>query len=351
MSSLAYGSIMICRIGEVSSCKFSKITVLKLVNSPDKQLLVHEESAEIIINAIAVGNTLALPRLLIFIQIFLPYAVRSIRRMSHLTHRRPERDPGRVTSYALRTLQEAESIGSAMSGLTRDHLAMEHLELGAYSNHIMVRCRKIYSNFQEDRLGFSVVCLMVLALAAFYVGVQATAILTTGIMSSNYGIPASPLCREWLPAKYFDLSISIALEEAYEAVAYAEAQYSNATGWKPASGFVRPKLDYQEYRDQACPFALEYCDGKKSAITLDTGIQDAKVLGFNTAERYSFRKKMTCAPLQSRRLGSLDLKETYNVSSLYGSMSQFYQANPGDSYDHMQVMRDEHCDHEGYFYR
>ena len=95
-----------------------------------------------ITNAIAIVTTLVLPSLLILVQLWLPSILRLVRRVT-------EREPGRLTSHMLDTFQEADSIGAAATGLTYEHLGMQHIEIGANENCIRMRCHEITRTFKR----------------------------------------------------------------------------------------------------------------------------------------------------------------------------------------------------------
>ena len=103
---------------------------------------------------------------------------------------------------------------------------------------------------------------------------------------------------------------------------------------------VKSSIDYRVYMDQPCPFATECCIKNKSALTLDTGNQSARILGINTEEKFSFRKSITCTPLIRR--SSISAFPTGAYPDL-DSIEGIYMARPGDTYDSMQVLGKTYC--------
>ena len=317
----------------------------ELIQNADRQLLVHEETAQIITNAIAIATTLALPRILILIQLGLPCLVRATHRLNHQSE--PDRQPGRLTSHVLQTFQSAESIGSMASKLVHRHLGMPHIEIGVNKYGFRKRYHEIWANFLENRWAFSVLCLAVLALGALYIAIQTIAVLTAGIVSNSFGVSSLSTCGQWLPLGPLTNEttpgpVMITADGEYEAIAYAETYYGTASPGRRTSEYARQKIDYQIYQNRPCPFAHEYCVGNNSALVMDTGMQSTRVLGINTAEQYFFRKEVTCAPLITQNSNASSSQELRNGIELH------YQARSGDPYVAMQVLKRERCERYGY---
>ena len=150
-------------------------------------------------NAVAVATTLVLPRVLMLLQLCLSFVLGIGRWIIQRVRGQAGEVSGRITSHALETFQCADSIGTAASRLTQQHLGMSHLVLGAGGHNLRRRYRDLCANFQEDKWGFSIICLTILTLGSFYVGIQAIAVLTAKIMSTNYGISTSLTCGYWVP--------------------------------------------------------------------------------------------------------------------------------------------------------
>ena len=316
-----------------------------LIEYTDRQVLVHEETAQIITNTIAIATTLTLPRILILIQLGLPYVVRATRRLNHSSE--PERQSGRLTSHTLQTFQNAESIGSAASELVRRHLGMPHIEIGVNNHGFRTCCHEICTNFQENKWAFSILFLAVLTLGAFYIAIQIIAILTTGIVSNSFGVSNLSTCGLWLPLSPFTNEttqgpVMITADGFHEAIAYTEMFYGTATLGRRSSEYANQKIDYRTYQNRPCPFAHEYCVGNSSALIMDTGVQSIRVLGINTAEQYFFRKRVACAPLV------MEVSKNSSFRELRNGIELSYQARSGDPYVMMQVMNSEKCERYGY---
>ena len=321
---------------------------LALIPFTGKQLLVHEETAQMASNAIAVATTLVLPRILILFQLCLPFVLYLGRRMIQPIRGRVEEESGRLTSHALETFRSADSLGTAASRLMRQHFGKQHIALGAKDHNLRTRCRQLWLNLKADKWGFSVICLAILALGAFYIGIQATAILTARMVSTSHGISTSPDCGLWVPGDPTSLKDTnigpsfgaVLTQRLYEDVFEAEAQYGEAVTRTPGSDYAVSKVEYREYKNEPCPFANECCAGERSAFTLDTGVQNARILGINTAEAYSFRKSISCAPLIRQSSNESLATEAYPDLE---SIEKHYKARPGDSYSSMQVLGETSC--------
>ena len=317
---------------------------------------MREETAQIISNAVAVAATLVLPRLLVLLQLSLPYIVRSIRRKLQFVRARPKREPGRLTSHVLETFQDANSIGSTAGRLIHSHLGMDHIELDARKSGIFARCRRIYSNLQQDAWGFTIICLLLLGLGVFYVSIQAAAILTARIISSSFGISGLPTCGWWLPASAWEIgrrsnTTGVSIEGDSRTTTYAEMQYNPVAFQRSLSNYAKQKVDYEVYRDRYCPFASKYCVQDNATLTLDTGMQSFRVLGVNTAQELFFQKKVTCTPLKTRLLGGFNISVSGSSGTYHNELEHIYGARMGDSYDYMQIMKDENCNGSGYLLR
>ena len=84
-----------------------------------------------------------------------------------------------------------------------------------------------------------------------------------------------------------------------DAAAYSEECYRakfGADGW---NFFYNQSIHYTERSNDSCPFAGDTCAlGRHSALNLDTGLIDAKVIGINSGKKYQFRRTSSCAPLR-----------------------------------------------------
>ena len=371
MSSLVSGQIMTCRNGEVGRYSSSWALGLGLTKWTDKQLLVHEETAQIISNAIAVATTLALPRLLILLQAALPFVLDVSRYLSQPFRGWLRRQPSRLSSHILETFRDANSITTVASRLTQRHLGMHHITLDKDHRHDQRRWRNIYANFQEDKLIFSIICLGILSLGASYLGIQAVAILTTGILSDVFALSNSTNCGWWVPPTLHISNISSGVpafvlpsETHFETVNYALRICGPLSFSSAGPGFVDHRIKYQKDSNAPCPFNEIHCASNSSAFLMDTGYQSSKILGINTAKENLFRMQVVCSPLKSQpSIGatpakvdkiSRDYAPTGNNSTgtyVVEGMGLNYRAHPGDAYDEMRITLSENSKDEQYLFK
>ena len=262
----------------------------------------------------------------------------------------------------METFRNADSIGSAASELTQRHLAMKHLTLEDNNPYLLRRCCDIYFNFQEDKWTFSMIFLAVVSLGMFHVGIQAVAILTAGVVSSNFGVSSSPNCGYWYPRAVINVSKAsdqlpqyvYPHEELYESISYAESYYGTASISSTVSPYLSQRIEYQERSDASCPFDHRCCTSEDSALLMDTGYQSSTVLGINTAQQYFFRLRAVCSPLNAKDFGGTRpamLNTTNFEDDRDKIVKQYYHAKPGESYDTMPGMLYGSCDGYKYFFR
>ena len=327
--------------------------------------MLHEETAQIITNAIAVATTLTLPRLLVLLQVSLPFILKATRYLPRLF---PRRKRSRLTSHILETFRDAETIGVAASRLTRRHLGMQHVTLAENDPDFQRRYYNFFANFQEDKWTFSIICLGILSLGAFYIGMQAVAILTSGIVSGNFGLSNSPDCGWWIPPPVVSSTIPYQVppfvlpsEAHYESINYAERHYGTTSMSSAGSAFVSQRISYKENLCAPCPFDHRCCAGENPAFLVDTGYQSSRILGINTAEQHLFRMQTVCTPLNSQlpngtvpivlNSNSMERVPTSNASMDKKSLEQSFHARPGDSYNYMRITRNESCFNYNYLFK
>lgn len=80
---------------------------------------------------------------------------------------------------------------------------------------------------------------------------------------------------------------------------YARNCYHTELGTNGCNFFYNQSIAYTENHWQKCPFISEICaNGSNSAMILDTGLVDAKVVGINSPAHLQFRRTTACAPLR-----------------------------------------------------
>lgn len=127
------------------------------------------------------------------------------------------------------------------------------------------------------------------ALIGLFVAQSSGSVLSASIVSDSIALASSSSC-----AAATDNSVS----SLPRAVAYVTKCYHAKQGADGCNFFYNQTIAYTEKANQTCPFTGQTCArGKNSAVTFDTGLIDAKLLGINAAKHYQFRRKMLCAPL------------------------------------------------------
>ena len=338
-----------------------------LVDYADHQFLVREETVQAISNGVAVAVTLALPRLLILIQILLPILLSHISCLLQVIPSRSTNSPGRLTCNALQTFRSSSSVEEAVSRLTHEHLGMRHIQIEEEEPTYVKSCRQIMANFREDKRGFTLIGLSILSLLSFFIAVQTIAVVSQGIVSSRMALSNSDACGIWSPSSFSSLqnkSLTILLVDGHfsEVDRYVADCYGEDSMAESCSMFSQRKIDYTATHNAPCPFAKDYCLGNNSAFELDTGIQDSLNLGINLKTRYYFRQKMVCAPLintpepSSIRSGLSEWLESHHMvdTEVHREWLEWsdkrYGARPNESYlssQHPKSMCAEH----GYQYR
>ena len=123
---------------------------------------------------------------------------------------------------------------------------------------------------------------------AIFVAESSGTILSANIVSDTTALVSSSKCEI---GSYFTSQ-----QAAYE---YGRNCYHAELGANGCNFFYNQSVAYTEKHWQKCPFISEICaNGSKSAMTLDTGLVDAKVVGINSAAHLQFRRTTTCAPLR-----------------------------------------------------
>ena len=141
---------------------------------------------------------------------------------------------------------------------------------------------------------------------AIFVAESSGTILSANIVSDTTALVSSEKCEigSWYVTSQ---------GAAYE---YARNCYHAELGANGCNFFYNQSIAYTEKHGQKCPFISEICaNGSNSAISLDTGLVDAKVVGINSAAHLQFRRTTTCAPLRidGEILNFTMIDETFNI--------------------------------------
>lgn len=369
---------------------------MRLTSILEHQILVTDDTAQIISNTIAVALTLALPRILVFIKHLLPPCTKAFswchqvasRMFTQLTRgeggnialgtlvsdvenesgsqdnaERNYRPPGqvyfphrihrpaynydsssRMVSGLASTLQESSSFEDGAARVFLGHLAQDPLQVGETDNGFWRKCIIILRNFKEDKCQFILVSALTLALFGIFIGEQVLAIATARIVNGSTSLSASPDCGLWM----IDMSRMSDFEKAFyqlnwfsdsesRAVTYGERCYQDNSTIDACNTYYERRIAYKDENNSPCPFYGDVClYGDNSAYTLDTGYLDSRILGINGAAQYQFRRRTVCAPLVVNasyiQFGADDPSQ---VDYLYGNSatdSKTYSDFVGDSW-------------------
>ena len=167
--------------------------------------------------------------------------------------------------------------------------------------------------------------VVITILFGIFVAQLVAATFSAKIASDRAGLVSSKHCGIW------QLDIHAGKEAAdrddldnYQKEArasqYARTCYSASRPDDPFSCriFYNQSIKFSTKTDQLCPFgSSELCSGGLySAVSFDTGLIDASVIGINAPETHKFRRTTTCSPL--------NMSEPYVVSSESTNNTDFH---------------------------
>jgi hypothetical protein len=112
--------------------------------------------------------------------------------------------------------------------------------------------------------------------------------------------------------------------------------YENDASMQGCDVFVDNNLHVTVSTGVKCPFKGEMCAcGQYSAIKLDTGRLDSKIIGVNSLDRPTFQRTAICAPLVTDPYCDAGFDPTtseWTISCYYGS-----RTDTGSNVTHVQV--------------
>ena len=158
---------------------------------------------------------------------------------------------------------------------------------------------------KEWRRNFLMVVITVIV-SAIFVASAIAGILSAKIASDKVGLVLSEQCGIWeFDEKAGEDAANRADLNNYEKEArasyYAKTCYKSPDKSSPLSCgmFYNQSISFSTKIQQRCPFALSYMclGGLYSAITFDTGLVDASVIGVNYPQTHKFRRFTSCSPL------------------------------------------------------
>ncbi|KAH8726109.1 hypothetical protein GQ44DRAFT_200113 [Phaeosphaeriaceae sp. PMI808] len=217
-----------------------------------------------------------------------------------------------VTAITAQVLSEEKSPDQVLGRILRDYIFIDTVRLPTGTktkkSSSSQRMRNAINMFKKNPIKLSAV----LGTGIFYLGLalgyQLIATFTNRILGHNVGRSSNPHTGAWYPdildpVHMVDTSIFPAVNEfqtdlIFKAIAYADNCYRKASTERECSLFYTPKIEYQERHNAGCPFAKQLClGGLNGAYELDTGWNDARVLGINEKHTCQFRSRRICSPL------------------------------------------------------
>ena len=331
-------------------CLPSCIHVLTIYRIPAYQILVHDETAIVISNGVAVSLALVLPRLHVLFKLLLIWLFNSIsgawqwlmallrssnRTQSHhiemgqirdqdlqhdlasfgerpnpddltrgdLARQRDERTyESRITVGASQTLKQATSPSDAALKLVNHHLAMPQLALGDTLG--INRFWQTFQNMRHDPKGFTLLIALTMLFLSILIGEQAATLSSSFIVGDSMGVPQKGSCAYFRISENGNRSFDnpywlTANKRSWNALQLVEDAHETSNSSVYARTFLK-NLIYKIDENAACPFGGNTCHGGDNiALAMDTGFVDSKILGVNSESDFQWRRRMTCAPLIS----------------------------------------------------
>lgn len=167
-------------------------------------------------------------------------------------------------------------------------------------------------------------------LFGLFIAQAVAGVFSAKIASDRAGLSSSQHCGTWefdeSAGDDADFRANLLNNYHKEARAsqYARTCYQSPSTTSLSCGlFYNQSIAFKTFKNQPCPFASsELClHGLYSAITFDTGIVDASVIGINAKDTHKFRRKTSCSPLNMTepyvKNAASDKNDTYQY--YYGS--------------------------------
>lgn len=285
-----------------------------------RQFLVSQYHASIFSNLVAIALTLAGPRLwtllkalvLYVLDIYTSHSNRRNRLPTHvnlpLTFRLPSLPSDRDQNGAahrvhfehdsLNATETSHSeLGAAMMLIKNiwEFLKSGRIELSSGPTHgkrnwLGFRtASKIWKNFLQRPFDIIVSLLLSVFFVAMFVAESTANVLSVNIVGDTSAIVSTPKCN----LRYVSYKDTNAAD-------YRQRCYRAKLGADGCNFFYNQSITYTEKCENNCPFPGGTCARESSpALTLDTGLIDAGLIGINSEKRYHFRRTTTCAPLKA----------------------------------------------------
>lgn len=194
---------------------------------------------------------------------------------------------------------------------------------------------------------------IVTALFGLFVALTVANIFSAKIKSDKVGLSDSVQCGIWEPdptagREALDREDLKRYTDEAQASQYARNCYDSPEPTRTLSCgyFYNQSITFTTKTDVKCPFAShELClGGLYSAVTFDTGLIEASVLGINTANPHKFRRTTTCTPgnmseryIRTSSRSEDDISFYYYYGPLKDEIEDYYRnytfSSSGNSFD------------------
>ena len=231
-------------------------------------------------------------------------------------------------------LQDGPNIRSSSrtQSAEKDRDLLQLLNDSESSRDFLWECARYVA--QGGRKSTGVILVIILLLFGVFVTWTVVGVFSANIATDRIGISSSQHCGIWQfddnagnEAGYRD-DLYNRQKEA-RASQYARNCYHNpsATDTLSCRIFYNQSIQYSTKTRQKCPFSSsELCfDGLYSAISFDTGLIDASVIGINSPTTYKIRRQTICSPL--------NISEPYVIHEV-GSGQFYYNYGSLDDADY-----------------
>lgn len=194
----------------------------------------------------------------------------------------------------------------------------------------LCRLRSGHRQFREASIDF----LTAVAFTLLFIGITATAIASSNIILDSSAICLSDRCGFWYPSfspagssltsPKLKSKVDISKENA--AALHEKKCMQLVSNSENCDTLKAPQVVYEWMNNTDCPFAHEMCAlGGKGSYTLRTPRLGAEIVGINSPSKFSFERRMTCAPItvNSTYVRTSPKTENYRMTYLYGPYSSY----------------------------
>ena len=146
----------------------------------------------------------------------------------------------------------------------------------------------MWKNFLMHPVDIAIQFLLSFMFIGIFVAESSGSVLSASIVSDTTALTSSPQCF----APYLTTNV------AGRALSYSRQCYNASEGSEGCNYYYNQSIGYTSESSDDCPWEGNRCALlKNTSYSLDTGHVHTKYIGINAPERYTFRKRTTCAPL------------------------------------------------------